>query len=85
MATLQGRIVETYTGRGVSGVLVSMGGATAITDANGGFTIQAPPGNWTLQAVHRDFQAYSQPMRLPQNMAYTLQAPIRIRSVVRPL
>lgn len=85
MPTLQGRVTEFYTGRGVPGVLVSMGGSTALTDANGYFTVQAPLGNWTLQVVHRDFQAYSQPMNLPQNMAYTLQAPIRIRSVVRAL
>ncbi len=85
MASLRGRVVEFYTGRGVAGAVVSMGGRTAITDANGYFTVEVPQGSWTLQVAHRDFQAYSSAMSLPQNIAYTLQAPIRILSVVRPL
>jgi len=85
MTSLQGKIVEFYSGRGVADALVSMGGATALTDANGNFIIQVPPGRWTLQIAHRNFRTYASSMNLSQNMAYTLQTPIKIMSVVRAL
>ena len=86
MASLRGQIVEFYTGRGVPGVLVTLGAATAVTDQNGNFTFAlVPSGSYTLQAIHRDFQTYATVLSLPQNLAYTLPAPIRVMSVVRAL
>lgn len=84
MASLRSRVVEFYTGKGVAGALVSVGGINVLTDTNGDFAITVSPGSWRLQVVHRDFQAYVTLVNLPLNIAYSLPA-IRIRSVVRPL
>lgn len=86
MASLQGKIIEFYTGRGVSGALVSLAGRTAVTDANGIFTlVNIPVGYHDLQVLHRDFHTHVQSLGVTQERAFSLPAPIRIMSVVRPL
>ena len=86
MAIIRGRVVEHYTSRGVQGVLVNVGGQSALTDVNGYFTVvNVPLGSYSMQVVHRDFSPYTTPVNVPKNQVYTVMKSIKIQSVVRPL
>jgi hypothetical protein len=47
-ATLQGQVIEAFSGRPLPGATVSAAGVTASTDARGRFTLRLPPGSWTV-------------------------------------
>jgi len=48
-------VVMTSAGQPVSGVSVGLGSGQAITAADGSFTVNAPPGVYTLSMGHSPF------------------------------
>ena len=83
MAIIRGRVVEQYTNQGVQGVLVSVGGQSAVTDVNGYFSVvNVPLGSYSIQVVHRNFRPYTTPVNVPKNQIYSLRGTIKLQSVV---
>ena len=86
IASLEGRVVELYSRRGISGVLVSVGGRSVVTDANGLFRIEfSPSRSVSVTAQHRDFEGYSEALNLSENVAYSIDDILLRQTRVRAL
>ncbi len=59
MPQISGLVVEKYTRRPVRGVTIRIGNYTALTDAMGRFSIEAPLGSVQISLTHRDFHPYA--------------------------
>lgn len=64
MVTLRGRVIEKWTGRPLEGILVTADGVTAITNANGMFEMVLEVGTYTINAMHRDYETFTETMSL---------------------
>jgi len=56
--SIQGRVVEYYSRRSVQGATVNANGRTAVTDANGSFSLEVPTGVVNLTVTHGDFHPF---------------------------
>ena len=57
MAKLFGRVTDSQTGQGISGVQVTTTGAITLTDSNGDYaTIDIPPGSWGVRFEKDGYQ-----------------------------
>lgn len=85
MATLQGRIVEFYSGQSVAGAVVRVGSASAMTDGNGFFYISnAPGGLQVVEVIHRSLEPWRFQVNFDPNGAYdigTITAQSRVRAL----
>ncbi|HEX4605991.1 MAG TPA: carboxypeptidase regulatory-like domain-containing protein [Candidatus Angelobacter sp.] len=59
IGTVTGKVTSTY-GAAISGASVSSGGSKAVTGADGGYTLQMPPGDATLTASLAGYQNASE-------------------------
>lgn len=59
MVILRGRVTERWTKRPLGGIVVTADGVTAITDANGQFEMVLEVGTYTIRAMHRDYETFS--------------------------
>ena len=87
MVSLDGRVVEQYSRMGVPNVLVRVGARTAVTDANGYFTLSGVPPNTTQQMAitHRDFEQYVTSVIVGSERAYTVGDIVIRQTTVRAL
>ena len=84
MASIQGRIVEYWTRRGVQGAVVQAGGRTAVTGASGGFSLEVPLGVLTVKVTHPQFHDYTTSLNITAQRPFNV-GDITIQSRVRAL
>jgi len=82
MTLVKGRVVEKYTRKPVQNASVNLNGYTALTNANGNFSLQTPTGIFTLRITHPDFHTYLRPLNVRAN---TQMGAIQMDSVIRAL
>lgn len=77
MVTLRGRVIEKWTGRPLEGILVTADSVTALTDVNGTFEMVLEVGTYTIKAMHRDYETFSDTMSLAADTEVEIElAPI---------
>jgi len=85
MATIEGRVVEYYTGRPIPGVLVTIDGIATVTDYRGIFRVtDLPPRVYRVEIVHRDFERVSLTANLLR-VASLNMGDIRVKGILKPL
>ena len=62
MATVEGRVVERFTKRPVTGATVNIGGNTGYTNQNGDFQIEAPAGRHDLSITANGYTPWFRSM-----------------------
>ena len=82
MASIQGRVVEYWTRRGVQGAVVQAGGRTGVTDASGGFSLEVPIGVLTVRVTHPQFHDYTTSLNITAQRPFnagdlTMQSKVR--------
>ena len=82
--SIQGRVVEYWTRRGVQGVVVQAGGRTTVTDASGGFSLEVPMGVITVKATHPQFHDYITTLNITAQQPFNV-GDITMQSKVRAL
>ena len=84
MASIQGRVVEYWTHRGVQGAVVQAGGRTAVTDASGGFSLEVPMGVLTVRVTHPQFHGYTTSLNITAQRPFNI-GEVTMQSKVRAL
>ena len=84
MASIQGRIVEYWTRRGVQGAVVQAGGRTAVTGASGGFSLEVPLGVLTVKVTHPQFHDYTSSLNITAQQPFNI-GEVTMQSKVRAL
>jgi len=75
MASIQGKVCEYWTKRGIPGAVVQADGRTAVTDASGGFSLEVPMGMISMKVTHPQFHDYISSLNI------TAQKPFNIGTV----
>lgn len=73
MVTLRGRVIEKWTESPLGGIVVTADGITAITDANGGFEMALEVGTYTIKAMHRDYETFSDMLPLAEDTGVEIE------------
>jgi len=84
LASIQGRILEYWTKRGVQGAVVQAGGRTTLTDSAGGFSLEVPLGVLTVKVTHPQFHDYTSSLNITAPRPFNV-GDITIQSRVRAL
>ena len=84
MASIQGRILEYWTRRGVQGAVVQAGGRTTLTDSAGGFSLEVPMGVLTVRVTHPEFHDYAASLNITAQRPFNV-GDITMQSRVRAL
>jgi len=84
MASIQGRIVEYWSGRSVPGAVVSAGGRTAVTDSSGMFSLEVPLGPVSLGVSHGDFYPFVTSLNITSPKPFNIGV-IKLQSKVKAL
>ncbi len=64
MPQISGIVVEKYTRVPLRGVTIKIGHYTALTDARGRFSIEAPLGPILITLTHRNFHPYTRSLNV---------------------
>jgi hypothetical protein len=80
---IDGRVVEKYTRRPVSGAIVTVNGHSTYTNSNGTFSVQAPMGSVSLRIEHRDFSPYVKSLNITRGIVH--EGMIKMDSIIRAL
>lgn len=84
MASIQGRVVEYYTGRAVPSAIISADGRTTTTNSAGMFSLDVPTGVINLNITHRDFHAFATSLNITSQKPFNVGV-IRLQSRMRAL
>ena len=84
MPSIQGKVLEYWSGRSVAGAIVSAGGRTAVTDAAGMFSLEVPLGVVSLSVTHGDFHPFITSLNVTAPKPFNIGT-IRLQSKVRAL
>ena len=84
MASIQGRIVEYWSQRGVPGAVVSAGGRTAVTDSAGTFSLEVPLGVVSMSVTDGDFHPFVTSLNITSPRPFNIGV-IKLQSKVRAL
>ena len=82
--SIQGRVVEYWTRRGVQGAVVQAGGRTTVTDASGGFSLEVPMGVLTVKVTHPQFHDYTTSLNITAQRPFNV-GDLTMQSKVRAL
>jgi photosystem II stability/assembly factor-like uncharacterized protein len=61
MGTVEGIVQDATTSEPVSGAIITIGGAETETNADGEYSIDLVPGNYTLTCQHDDYEPFTYP------------------------
>ena len=84
MASIQGKVVEYYTRRGVPSAVVIANNMSTVTDSAGRFSMDVPMGVLTIKVTHRQFYDYITSLNITAHIAYDIGT-ITLQSKVRAL
>ena len=84
MASIQGKITEYWSQRGVAGAVVSAGGKTAVTDSSGMFSLEVPIGVVSLSVTHMDFHPFITSLNITSPRPFNIGV-IKLQSKVKAL
>ena len=82
--SVQGRVVEYWSQRGVPGAIVSAGGKTAVTDSSGMFSLEVPLGVVSMSVTHGDFHPFVTSLNITSPKPFNIGV-IKLQSKVRAL
>ena len=82
--SIQGKIVEYYSRRGVPGAIVIVNNRTTLTDASGRFSMEVPMGTLVIKVTKGGFHPYATSLNITSPTAYDIGV-ITIQSMVRAL
>jgi len=82
--SIQGKVLEYWSGRPVAGAVVSAGGRTAVTDSSGMFSLEVPLGVVSLSVTHGDFHPFVTSLNVTTPKPFNVGT-IRLQSKVRAL
>jgi hypothetical protein len=82
--SIQGKVLEYWSGRPVSGAIVSAGGRTAVTDSAGMFSLEVPLGVVSMSVTHGDFHPFVTSLNITSPRPFNIGV-IKLQSKVRAL
>ena len=82
--SIQGKVLEYWSGRPVAGAVVSAGGRTAVTDSSGMFSLEVPLGVVSMSVTHGDFHPFVTSLNVTTPKPFNVGT-IRLQSKVRAL
>jgi len=68
MANLSGQITEKWSNKPISGASIIIAGQAATTDSNGRYSLNLLDGNYSIQIVHANYEAWTGYVYVPVNL-----------------
>lgn len=71
--SLSGKVLESGTGKAISGAQVTVGTKTMVSDDAGFFKLDMPPGNYTVEITADGYWKYSGNVSIAENLTRDFQ------------